>query len=84
VEFWIQGVTMQYDHTQTAPLHLFLVGVGITVLISGWLAPELVVQIILICSGLLMFLLALVSPTDGHPQSKVELSNHSTVSSGSI
>lgn len=50
---------MQYDHTQNAPLHLLLVGVGIAMLIGGWLTPELVVQIILFCTGLLMFLLAL-------------------------
>lgn len=50
---------MQYEHTQTAPLHLLLVGVGITMLIGGWLTPELAVQIILFCSGGLMFLFAL-------------------------
>jgi hypothetical protein len=49
---------MQYDHTQTAPLHLLLVGVGIAMLIGGWLTPELVVQIILFCSSGLMLLLA--------------------------
>jgi len=50
---------MQYEHTQTAPLYLILVGVGIAMLIGGWLTPELVVQIILFCSGMLMFLFAL-------------------------
>jgi len=50
---------MQYDHTQTAPLYLLHVGVGIAILIGGWLTPEVVVQIILYCSGGLMFLFAL-------------------------
>ncbi|MBP89728.1 MAG: hypothetical protein CMJ64_23985 [Planctomycetaceae bacterium] len=50
---------MQYDHTQTAPLHLLFVGVGIAMLVGGWLTRELVVQIILYCSGGLMFILAL-------------------------
>jgi hypothetical protein len=49
---------MQYDHTQTAPLHLLLVGVGIAMLIGGWLTPELVVQIILFTSSGLMLLAA--------------------------
>jgi hypothetical protein len=34
---------MQYDHTETAPLYLILVGVGIAMLIGGWLTPELIV-----------------------------------------
>ena len=50
---------MQYDHTQSAPLYLLLVGVGIAMIVGGWLTPELVVQIILVCSGMLMFLFAL-------------------------
>lgn len=49
---------MQYDHTQKAPLYLILVAVGVAMLIAGWLAPEQVVQIILLSSGGLMFLLA--------------------------
>ena len=51
-------VVMQYEHTQKAPLYLILVSVGVAMLIAGWLAPELVVQIILLSSGGLMFLLA--------------------------
>ena len=50
---------MQYDHTQFAPLHLLLVGVGIAMLVGGWLTPELFVQMILFLSGGMMFLLAL-------------------------
>ena len=49
---------MQYDHTQHAPLYLILVGVGIAMLIAGWLVPEQIVRIILLSSGGLMFLLA--------------------------
>jgi hypothetical protein len=50
---------MQYDRTQTAPLYLILVGVGITMIVGGWLTPDWIVRIILFCSGGLMFLLAL-------------------------
>lgn len=50
---------MEYDHTQTSPLYRLLVGVGIAMFVGGWLAPEMVVQIILFCSGMLMFLFAL-------------------------
>jgi hypothetical protein len=50
---------MQYDHTQTAPLFLILVGVGSAMLIGAWLTPEWFVQIILLCGGGLMFILAL-------------------------
>ena len=50
---------MQYDHTQTSPLYLLLIGVGIAMFVGGWLTPEMVVQIILFCSGVLMFVLAL-------------------------
>jgi hypothetical protein len=50
---------MQYDHTQTSPLYLILVGVGIALLVGAWLTPEWFVQIILLCSGGLMFILAL-------------------------
>ena len=49
---------MQYDHTQNAPLYLILVGVGIAMFVSGWLVPEQIVQIILLSSGGLMFVLA--------------------------
>ncbi len=49
---------MQYDHTQTAPLYLILVGVSIAMLIGGWLFAEQVMQIILLSSGGLMFVLA--------------------------
>jgi hypothetical protein len=49
---------MQYDHTQYAPLYLILVGVGIAMLVAGWLVPEQIVRIILLSSGGLMFLLA--------------------------
>jgi hypothetical protein len=51
-------IAMQYIHTQTAPLHLLIIGVGIAMLLGGWLTPIMVVQIILFCSGGLMFLLA--------------------------
>ena len=50
---------MQYHHTQTSPLYLIIVAVGIGMLIGGWLTPEWIVQIILLCSGGLMFLLAM-------------------------
>ena len=49
---------MQYDHTQNAPLYLILVAVAIPMFIGGWLVPEQLVQIILLSSGGLMFLLA--------------------------
>ena len=49
---------MQYNHTQNAPLYLILVGVAIPMFIGGWLFPEQLVQVILLSSGGLMFLLA--------------------------
>ena len=50
---------MQYDHTQTAPLYLLLVVVGIGMVVAAWLAPQQTMQIILASSGGLMLLLAL-------------------------
>ena len=49
---------MQYDHTQTAPLYLILVAVGIAMFIGAWLVPEQLVQIILLSSSGSMFFLA--------------------------
>ena len=49
---------MQYENTQTAPLYLLLVGIGIFMLFAAWLIPELVVQLILFVSGGIMLLLA--------------------------
>lgn len=50
---------MQYAHTQNAPLYLIVAATGIGMFVGAWLVPEQVVQIILVASGLLMFLLAL-------------------------
>lgn len=49
---------MQYNHTQNAPIYLILVGVAIAMFIGGWLVPVQLVQIILLSSSGLMFLLA--------------------------
>jgi hypothetical protein len=49
---------MRYDHTQRAPLYLILVGVGLAILVAAWLTPLRIVQIVLLCSGGLMLLLA--------------------------
>ena len=49
---------MQYDHTQSAPLYLLLVVVGIGMLIGAWLTPAEMMQMILASSGALMFVLA--------------------------
>lgn len=49
---------MQYDHSQSAPLYLLLVVVGIGMLIGAWLAPAEMTQIILASSGAVMFFLA--------------------------
>lgn len=50
---------MQYCHTQTAPLYLLLIAVGLGMLSGAWLVPEQTVQIILVSSGGIMFLLAI-------------------------
>jgi len=49
---------MRYDHTQTAPLYLVLVGAGAAMLVGAWLIPVWIVQIILLSIGGLMFVLA--------------------------
>ena len=49
---------MQYAHTQTAPLYLIVAATGIAMFVGAWFVPEQVVQIILVASGVLMFLLA--------------------------
>lgn len=49
---------MQYDHTQQAPLYLILVAVGIGMLAGAWFTPIQAVQIVLVISGGLMFVLA--------------------------
>ncbi|GAH10478.1 unnamed protein product [marine sediment metagenome] len=50
---------MQYDHTQKAPIHLILVGIGTAMFIGAWLTPEQIAQIILLCVGALVFVLAM-------------------------
>lgn len=49
---------MQYDHTQTAPLYLISVVVGIGMLIAGCLIPDWTMQIVFLSSGVLMFFIA--------------------------
>jgi hypothetical protein len=49
---------MRYEHTQTAPLHLILLGAGVGMLAGAWLAPVPLVRIVLAGSGGLMFVLA--------------------------
>ncbi len=49
---------MPYSHTQTAPLYLLLVGLGLIFWVVAWFVPEAVVQWILLGSGALMLGLA--------------------------
>ena len=49
---------MHYDHTQNAPMYLILVAVGIVMFASGWLVPDQLLQIILLSSSGLIFVLA--------------------------
>ena len=51
-------MAMRYEHTQTAPLHLILVVVSLGMFVGAWLTPVQVVQVLLLASGALMFLLA--------------------------
>jgi hypothetical protein len=49
---------MQYDHTQSGPLYLLLLIVGIGMLVGAWLSPEQTIQLILASSGGLMLVFA--------------------------
>lgn len=50
---------MQYEHIQKSPLYMTLIGVGIATRIAGWRIPDRFVQITVLCSGSVMFLLTL-------------------------
>ena len=50
---------MHYDHTQTAPLYLILVAVGIVMLVAAYAVPQWALQIVFLGSGVLMFFIAL-------------------------
>ena len=49
---------MQYHHTQTARLHLILIGVGIVMLVNGWVVQAPFVRLLLFAIGGLLFVLA--------------------------
>ncbi len=49
---------MQYEHTQTAPLHLLVLAVSVAMLAGAWFAPQAETRIILTVSGSFMFVLA--------------------------
>lgn len=50
--------TMTYHHTQSAPLYLILICIGVAMLIGGWLTPEMFAQIASVGSAGIMFLFA--------------------------
>ena len=51
--------TMQYHHTQTAPLYLLVLALSVVFFGVAWSLPELVLQVVLSIAGALMFLIAI-------------------------
>ena len=49
---------MQYHHTQTSPLYLILIGVGLAIVFGGWAIPDSTTRSIVLGSGVVMLLLA--------------------------
>lgn len=50
---------MQYQHTQSSPMFLILIGTGVAIFFGGWAVPETTVRAILLVSGSVMLLLAI-------------------------
>ncbi len=50
---------MKYEHTQTAPLYLMLIAIGLGFMVAAWVIPEPFTQVTFVISGAIVFVLAL-------------------------